>query len=46
MKKFWDTIAELTGKKPKKEGIAGTGVAKLFTRKELGNYVGKVVYFP
>ena len=38
MKKFWDTIAELTGKKPKKEGIAGTGVARLFTRKELGNY--------
>ena len=38
MKKFWDEIAELTGKKPTKEGIAGTGVAKLFTRKELGNY--------
>ena len=38
MKKFWDEIAELTGKKPKKEGIAGTGVARLFTRKELGNY--------
>ena len=38
MAKFWDEIAKLTGKKPKKNGIAGTGVAKLFTRKELGNY--------
>ena len=38
MKKFWDKIAELTGKKPKKNGITGTGVARLFTRKELGSY--------
>jgi len=38
MKKFWDEIAELTGKKPKKNGITGTGVARLFTRKELGKY--------
>ena len=38
MKKFWDEIAKLTGKKPKKNGIAGTKVGRLFTRKELGSY--------
>ena len=37
---IWTEIFKITGKKPKKgEGIKGATVARLFTKKELGEHV-------
>ena len=36
---IWTEIFKITGKKrPKREGITGTKVARMFTRKELGDH--------